>query len=299
MIDFERIVTSLGQRRPIFYSEADLQHELGMEAVRHDAGISCRLEVPLFPGKNAALDLCLRSSAGNFGVEIKYLTRTCKLAHMDELFELKNQGAQDIRRYDTLKDIQRIEALIGHGGINSGGVLCITNDPAYWIGPRRPGTCDEQFSLREGRILTGTLHWSRSTGAGTQKGRETPISLAGSYKAGWKRFSKIEEHEFRYLWIEVKTPADVQSTNKTNAKAIHNPEQNTVRSTVASSVLRRLNKVDEGVCDDCLSELLNIRPRQTINQSCNKLHAAGHLKRSKQNCSRCDEIKIVNFTSKP
>jgi hypothetical protein len=48
-------------------------------------------------------------------------------------------------------------------------------------------------------------------------------------------------------------------------------------------------------CDDCLSDLLDIRPRQQINQICNKrLKPPENILRQVNTCSVCEKIKLVN-----
>ncbi|WP_274964124.1 hypothetical protein [Tepidanaerobacter syntrophicus] len=51
---------------------------------------------------------------------------------------------------------------------------------------------------------------------------------------------------------------------------------------------------DNYLCDDCLSELLNIKPRQTINAVCNKLFKQDIINRYKGECSCCKKNKMVN-----
>lgn len=48
-------------------------------------------------------------------------------------------------------------------------------------------------------------------------------------------------------------------------------------------------------CDDCLSEELNIKPRQQINQICRKLMKDGFLKREVKSCVDCSKDKLVNI----
>lgn len=40
-----------------------------------------------------------------------------------------------------------------------------------------------------------------------------------------------------------------------------------------------INRENDLYCDDCLSEKLDIKPRQQVNQICNKLKKQGLLKR--------------------
>lgn len=48
-------------------------------------------------------------------------------------------------------------------------------------------------------------------------------------------------------------------------------------------------------CDDCLSEELNIKPRQQINQICRNLMKDGFLKREVKPCVGCLKDKLVNI----
>ncbi len=52
-------------------------------------------------------------------------------------------------------------------------------------------------------------------------------------------------------------------------------------------------------CDDCLSELLNIRPRQTINILCRSLESQQLIVRTKAMCSQCSRHKITNRIGNP
>ncbi|MDQ0228597.1 hypothetical protein ACFPRB_18185 [Metabacillus niabensis] len=48
-------------------------------------------------------------------------------------------------------------------------------------------------------------------------------------------------------------------------------------------------------CDDCLSEKLEIKPRQQINQICNRLKEQGKIIRETKECSECKTDKLVNI----
>lgn len=49
------------------------------------------------------------------------------------------------------------------------------------------------------------------------------------------------------------------------------------------------------ICDDCLSEKLDIKPRQQINQICNRLKERGKIIREMKECSDCKSDKLVNI----
>ena len=50
-------------------------------------------------------------------------------------------------------------------------------------------------------------------------------------------------------------------------------------------------------CDDCLSLVLDIQPRQQVNQISNKLRTENFIIREKGICSECGRYKFVNHTS--
>lgn len=104
MIEIEPVLASLGKRRPIFHSEADLQHELAHELRAHDPDLALRLEYPIGIDSRASLDILLRKGAPRFGLELKYLCRSVQTTIDDEIFALKHQSAHDIRRYDVVID---------------------------------------------------------------------------------------------------------------------------------------------------------------------------------------------------
>lgn len=63
-------------------------------------------------------------------------------------------------------------------------------------------------------------------------------------------------------------------------------------------IMQELNKIrPQVICDDCLSEALNIKPRQQINQICNDLARRNVILREKGECMmHCEKVcaKLVN-----
>lgn len=50
-----------------------------------------------------------------------------------------------------------------------------------------------------------------------------------------------------------------------------------------------------GICDDCLSNVTEIKPRQQVNSICRKLQSTGgKLRRVKGECAECKKNKILN-----
>jgi hypothetical protein len=204
VIEIEPVLASLSKRRPIFHSEADLQHELAHELRAHDPDLGLRLEYPIGIDSRASLDILLRKGAAQFGLELKYLCRSVQMTIDDEVFALKHQSAHDIRRYDVVKDIVRMERFAARFDAPA-AVLVLTNDPAYWSSRRRADTIDAAFDLSDLSNLNGIRGWAAAAGAGTTKGRANPLIVAGSYDLRWHDYSDLGTAggRFRYLYVPI------------------------------------------------------------------------------------------------
>lgn len=134
-VDLEDLLRRLAVARPVFHSEADLQHAFAWQAHLAQPGGRVRLETQPVPGLR--LDVLISSGDGSShsAVELKYLTRGWVGGVAGERFALKNHGAQDIRCYDVVKDMQRVESVVSGRPDWNGAVVCLTNDPSYWRKP--------------------------------------------------------------------------------------------------------------------------------------------------------------------
>ena len=204
MLNLRITLASLAKRRPIFHSEADFQHELALELKSEFSEIALRLEVPFAFETRGATDILVRHPQFFGGIELKYLTRKLVTDVNGEHFALKAQGATDLRRYDILKDVQRMERLNRDFGGPS-YVVALTNDSAYWNKVKTVNTIDAAFRLCEGANVEGVLQWAGHAGAGTTKNRNKPLELAGSYPIRWHDYSDLglQKGQFRYLLFEV------------------------------------------------------------------------------------------------
>jgi hypothetical protein len=201
------LMSKLAASRPIFHSEADFQHAFAWQLRLHhpDARVRLELRPPTTPP--LALDVFAVIDGARIGFELKYLVRACSFEFDGEPFALKAQGAQDVRRYDFIKDIARLERLRAEGFIDAGHAIAVSNDASYWTQGRKPDAVDLAFRLHEGRVLEGSVGWSAAAGAGTVKGRELPITLEGTWTVEWRDFSQIFDRpggRFRYLAVGVR-----------------------------------------------------------------------------------------------
>lgn len=206
-VDLDDVLARLATNRLVFHSEADFQHAFAWQIHLADPALRVRLETQPAPGLRLDLLVSTGDGRSNSAIELKYLTRTWVGEVAGERFALKNHGAQDIRCYDVVKDVQRVESLVAARPGWNGAVVCLTNDPSYW---RVPGhgraTNADAFRLHEGSDLSGTRSWGPLTGAGTSKGRETAISLAFRHVVRWRDFSRVDNLPFRVLVIQVPAP---------------------------------------------------------------------------------------------
>ena len=148
-------------------------------------------------------------------IELKYVTRRLELKHNWESFALRDHGAHPLRRYDFLRDIQRLERMRSEPGLcEAGHAVLLTNAPSYWDcpSPRSRDAVDSDFRVHEGKVISGKRAWACRASSGTVKGRECPIQLAGCYHLRWQDYSDITEKsrgngkprgKFRYLAVSV------------------------------------------------------------------------------------------------
>lgn len=200
--DLRALLEKLSERRPLFHSEADFQQELAWQIHADHPEAMVRLETRPFPGR--ALDIAATVDGQRLAIELKYLVRRFEYLSPDgEMFRLQSQAAQDIRRYDVVKDIGRVEEILDARLADVGFVIVLSNDVGYWTKSIQ-STVDSAFRIHQGQVLTGLLGWSTLAGAGTTRGREANIALRSSYPIGWHQFSHLDPKPggtFRYTMI--------------------------------------------------------------------------------------------------
>ena len=202
----EMAINNLKVSHKIFHSEADFQFSLAWELQKILPNAKIRLEYcPIFDN-NMHIDIYVIDDGHSYPIELKYKTKGISKSINGEHYNLKNQSAHDIGRYDFLYDISRIEkAKVLDENFESGFAIILTNDSAYWSAPYTNNTVDYAFRIHEGKMLAGSLSWGEKAGNGTNKGREDSIELIGNYKTTWLSFSNVGVPcgEFRYCLIEV------------------------------------------------------------------------------------------------
>jgi len=218
VLDLCTIITELSQKRPVFHNEADFQHALAWEIREHYPDAKIRLEMKVHgPNTKVYADILAVHEERIYAVELKYKTRGVECVIAGEEFTLNNHGAQDIGRYDVLKDLQRLEQMVVAGVIDEGILVFLTNDSSYYSDPEQEKqTVDRDFRLHEGKKVQGKLTWGEQTGQGTMKGREEPLSIRGQYDLNWANYSRVSsknDGEFQYLMLST-TGLQTESNEK-------------------------------------------------------------------------------------
>lgn len=203
------VLGALSQRRPVFHSEADFQHELAWQIRMADPSLAVRLEIPLVldaaTGRREWLDLRVTSREGTrTAIELKYVTDRLETTVEGERFNLARRAAQDITTYDIVKDVARLERFVTAGEADDALLILLANDAWYWKTPTNDRAIGSgQFRVHEGTLLTGVRTWQAGSGPGTRKGREAPIGLWSQYRCHWVDYPTVPAGPFRMLVLGV------------------------------------------------------------------------------------------------
>lgn len=202
----DRALPALAARRPVFHSEADFQLALAWEIQTQHPEAQIRLEQRLLDSPRIELDVLVTIESRRFGLELKYLRAPLDPTIDGERFVLI-EGAGDVDRYDTLKDIVRLERLVDQGMIAAGAAVVLSNHPGLWL-PSQTGrtTGFDAFRINDGTVLEGVLDWGPTASSGTRRGRESPIVLKAKYAPTWRPYATMtapRNGELRSLCITV------------------------------------------------------------------------------------------------
>lgn len=210
-MDIYQALCKLMDERRVFVSEADFQLSLAWAIQQLNPTSRIRLEyTPWEVDARIRLDIVVLEGDNMYPIELKYPTKKFDEVVGGERIRLKDQAAHDITRYDFLKDIKRMEAIVAckSYSIPAAYAILLTNAPTYWTLPRMDRKMktpiDAEFRIHEGVHLSGTRQWHANAGAGTTAEREAPIELRGEYIVHWNDYRPEPQCLFMYTVIEVK-----------------------------------------------------------------------------------------------
>lgn len=201
------VMSQLATQRSVFHSEADFQHAFAWECHRLLPESRVSLERPYKTDvATLHLDMLIQHQGTSLAVELKYKTLKFEHGTDEHAYQLKNQSAQDVGRYDYIKDIWRLETITRSIPECAGWAILLTNDSTYWNPSKRLNPVDSSFRLSDGTTLQGSCDWGEKASAGTKKNRERPLILNHSYNLMWRDYSTVapvKNGKFRYLAIIV------------------------------------------------------------------------------------------------
>lgn len=152
------------------------------------------------------LDLVVRKGNEFLPVELKYKTRSIsrRIERFGELLTeaavvVKNQGAQDLGRYDFWKDVRRLELVRRRfAAVKNGLALFVTNDPSY-LKTGRASSNHAALSMAAG-VHGRNKQWQNGD---SFCAREHPaFELEADYGIVWQQFV-TEGETFHYCILQV------------------------------------------------------------------------------------------------
>ncbi|MFE9805080.1 hypothetical protein [Streptomyces sp. NPDC005548] len=202
------VMAQLAECRPIFHSEADLQHAFAQTLWGRAPDVRSRLEVPQrAEGRAEYLDLLCIGPSASTAIEFKYFTRrwTGAAGTPAEDYDLKAHAATDLARLHFVRDIARLERFCRRSDQN-GLAIILTNEASLWNPPGsgRERSRDREFRIHQGRELAGKLLWAEGTY------EPNTCTLQGRYPLRWESYSQLggPGGEFRYLVVSVSPARD-------------------------------------------------------------------------------------------
>ncbi len=209
----EEILKSVYNNRNPFLSEAQLQFDLAIALEKHfESQSPDRYKIYLeYPTVNTTTnarvyyDIVIKDVVTKeyCPIELKYKTKNAPVTFDGAAIDLKNHAAQDLGRFDYLKDVERIENFnaITSKVKEAGYAIILTNDQSYWNGTG-VGKMFADFALNDKiTIVEGTKSWvvgTKDTSVG--KSRKNGLTLKDSYYIEWKNL----DNNFKFLLLEIK-----------------------------------------------------------------------------------------------
>lgn len=157
----------------LLFNERDFQMHLAtfLRESNHYDDVDVEYYVPLSElqgyiwNNELRMDVLVRNGKEFLPIELKYKTKTVRKKLLrfgesvsEEVEVMKNQGAQDLGKYDFWKDVHRIEIVRNRfSNIKNGLAVFVTNDPMY-LQRGREKSNHINMSMDEG-LHSKEKHW--------------------------------------------------------------------------------------------------------------------------------------------
>lgn len=202
--EIESLMIDFARQNRVFINEAHFQYEfaIALNKAMKGKGYSFTLEYcPHY--RKYRVDLLVRSSDSGYNavIEFKYITTKYK-ANVDGLIvNLKSQGAQDVRRYASWRDIEKMEQLKQNKGVTEGFFILLTNDITM-IEPVPAANIDSSFDISRGiHPASNKLYWNDANShPKTIERYPNPIFIDGRYEF---KYQKYANGLFNYVIVKI------------------------------------------------------------------------------------------------
>ena len=203
-----KIIDNLRKNNKCFVSERHLQVSFAIELFKLIN--NCRLypEFVFADKNNIHIDLIAYIGNKKIAFEFKYITCYFEDIVNGMHIKLRNHSAIDVRRYDCLSDISRLEKLKLDNDIDEGYLYLVTNMKGFWSEKgNNKDTVDADFRFNN-KITKGTKRWSEKASKGTIKHRDKLIKINSDYNVKFENYYSFEtgygHREFKQLLIKIK-----------------------------------------------------------------------------------------------
>lgn len=155
------------------------------------------------------IDIVVRKGQEYLPIELKYKTKSVKQKisrfgkELEECEVMKNQGAQDLGKYNFWKDVRRVELVCKRfKNIKNGLAVFLTNDNAYLKAGRNDSNCIK-LSMSEGEHDRDKF-WLKPESSCAKENKN--FSVEKDYSINWQKTSfDIEntKHDFYYCIVTI------------------------------------------------------------------------------------------------
>ncbi len=162
-----------------------------------------------YENKRLRLDMLFEHRGREYAVELKYargaMGRGGSLLYKGDVYYAPSSGAaDDITRFNFLKDVMRLESEIPKRDKTVMFALLLTNIRTLWEKGNETSN-DHAFHI-DGNIQKGTLKWKWTPSKETLKRTGESLTIDGNYSAKWRTYTKIPKLKnkiFRYLLVKI------------------------------------------------------------------------------------------------
>ena len=204
----KKIIDNLRKDYKCFVSERHLQVAFAIELSNVIRNSIVYPEFVFADKDNMHIDLIVCIGKKRIAFEFKYITCYFEDNVNGIHIKLRNHSAIDVRRYDCLSDISRLEKLKRDNDIDEGYFYLVTNMKGFWSeNSNNKDTVDADFRFND-KITKGIKRWSKKASKGTIKHRDKLITINNNYNVKFESYHLFEtgngHREFKQLLIKIK-----------------------------------------------------------------------------------------------